>query len=253
MKRININISKDTPEEILTELYAALKTGKGKTSLKVSELYLSNEDIEKLNDRYEQLFKKVKDSLNLSETQIAQECEILSLKYLFEIQLFSESRKVDYEIKLAEIKARRRELKPWRRCWLWRLLFQPLTNRAQDIIEKRAEVDADIIHTALEKETDKEREKLPADENDTKLSKRKLKRQMREKLNEVIQKADTADMNEAFDEPPEPVQTNTDEPAPRKEQEPAQEQQLSMDVMPPAGTRRPRPPRSCRKPATPGQ
>ena len=69
MKRIiNINISKDTPEETLAALNAALKTGKEKSFLKVSELYVLNEDIEKLHERYEQLFKQVKTSLNLSET-----------------------------------------------------------------------------------------------------------------------------------------------------------------------------------------
>ena len=152
MKRIiNINISKDTPEETITALSAALKSGKEKTSLKVSELYILNEDIEKLHERYEQLFKQVKTSTNLSETQIQKECETLSLKYDFEVIELSKFRKVDYDVQQAKIKAREAEQKPWRRCWLWRLIFQPLTNRAQDIIEKSEELKADELHSEQER------------------------------------------------------------------------------------------------------
>ncbi len=228
MKRIiNINVSKDTSEEVITALSSALKMGKEKSSLKVSELYILNEDIEKLHERYEQLFKQVKTSLNLSVTQIEKECEILSLKYDFEIKELSKLRKVDYDKEQAKIKAREAEQRPWRRCWLWRLLFSPLTNRAQDIIEERAEVEADIIHTAEERAIEEERKKL---------SKRDLTLEMREKLNEAIKIADNAPVQEAFEEPKtEPVQ------------EPSQIQ-LNLSDLP-----RPRPPRSCRRPPTPKQ
>lgn len=156
MKRIiNINISKDTPEETITALSAALKSGKEKSSLKVSELYILNEDIEVLHERYEQLFKQVKTSTNLSETQIQKECETLSLKYDFEIKELCKFREVDYDEQQAKIKARKAERKPWRRCWLWRLLFRPLTNRAQDIIEKSEELKADELHSKQERLNEK--------------------------------------------------------------------------------------------------
>lgn len=228
MKRIiNINVSKDTSEEVIKSLSAALKTEKEKSSLKVSELYILNEDIEKLHERYEQLFKQVKTSLNLSETQIQKECETLSLKYDFEVKELSKLRKVDYDKEQAKIKAREAEQRPWRRCWLWRLLFRPLTNRAQDIIEERAEVEADIIHTAEERAIEEERKKL---------SKRDLTLEMRDKLNEAIKTADNAPVQEAFEEP-----------KAESEQEPPQVQ-LSLTDLP-----RPRPPRSCRRPPTPKQ
>ena len=82
---ININISKDTPAETLNELYAALKP-QGKKAKQTQPIYALNEDIEKLNERYEQLFKQVKNSLNLSAKQIENECETLSRKYEFELE-----------------------------------------------------------------------------------------------------------------------------------------------------------------------
>ncbi|MDE7182592.1 MAG: hypothetical protein K2O41_06165 [Clostridia bacterium] len=250
MKRIiNINISKDTPEETLTALYTALKTGKEKPSLKSSELYLLDEDIEKLHDRYEYLFKQVKTSAHLSETQIQKECETLSLKYDFEVIELSKLRKVEYDNQQAEIKAREAEQKAWRRCWLWRLLFRPLTNRAQDIIEARTKLEADIAHTEAENAIENTRKKLSQD-SDKKLS----KREARAVLKAVIKRADNANVEEAFAEPQDvpTVQENADTPAaPTNEAKPAQEpprEQLRLDELPPVQTRRPRPPKACRKP-----
>lgn len=251
MKRIiNINISKDTSEETLSALYAAIKAQDEKPKRK-QPLYALNEDIEKLHERYEELFKQVKSSPHLSETQIEKECETLSRKYDFELDELSELRKVEYDKRRAEIKARADEQTPWRRCWLWRLIFRPVTNRAQDIIEERAELEADIIHTAEEQAIEEERKKLPPDE-DKKQSARKVKRIMRDKLKEVIKQADTADMQEVFSEPAnaapandiESVQDNvgTSEP----EQKPLQGQ-LSIDDVQNVPARRPRPPRSCRR------
>lgn len=259
MKRIIINISKDTPTETINALCGALKTQNKKSSkYKQSELYLLNEDIEKLHERYDQLFKQVKTSQNLSEEQIKKECDTLSEKYDFELDELSKLRKVDYDIKLAEIEQREHNIKPWRRCWLWKLLFRPLTNRAQDIIEERAELDANIEHRKAEKAIEDERKKLPVPDSNKKPSKRKLKRIMKNKLKAVIEKADTADMNEAFNEPQNadsdvpPVQENSDTAAPMGDAEPAKDSpqvQLRLDELLTAPKRRPRPPRSCRKPS----
>ncbi|MDE5943802.1 MAG: hypothetical protein K2H30_06325 [Clostridia bacterium] len=251
--KININLPKDTPPETLTEFCAVLKAQNEKPKRK-QPLYAFNEDIEKLHERYEQLFKQVKSSLNLSANQIEKECETLSRKYDFELEELSKMREVDYDIKLAEIEQRKRNLKPWRRCWLWRLIFQPLTNRAQDIIEARAELESDIQHTSEEKEIEDERNKnLPTD--DKKLSKRKLKREMRAELKKIIKRADKADLNEAFEEPlakqdetgnaeHKPIVTSTPQ---GKGQLPGQLTLDDVQTMPTAQARRPRPPRSCRK------
>ena len=110
---------------------------------------------------------------------------------------------VDYDIKLAKIEARASERKPWRRCWLWRLLFRPTTNRAQDIIEERAELEADIDHTAEEKKLAGERKEFV--EANKPLTKRELKRM----LKEAIRKADSTETNKGFEEPGEP---GTDKP-----------------------------------------
>lgn len=157
--KININISKDTPAEIITTLCAAIKT-QAKEPKHKQPLYALSEDIEKLHKRYEELFKQVKNSLNLSADQIEKECATLSQKYDFELEELSQMRKVDYDKRQAEIDARAAEETPWRRGWWWRLIFQPLTNRAQNIIEKRAELNADITHSAKEKEIENDRKKL---------------------------------------------------------------------------------------------
>lgn len=241
---ININLSKDTPTETVKALAEALKSEKRQKG-KQSKLYLLNEDIEKLHVRYEELFKQVKNSQNLSENQIAKECDILSQKYDFEIIELSNFREVDHEIKLAEIEARRRKLKPWRRCALWRLLFQPLTNRAQDIIDDRAKVDADSVHTAAENAINADRKRLLPD-GDKKLSKREIKRIMRGKLKAALKKADAMEQSEAF------AETQESTAAPMGDANPAQAQANAQEL-PPTAARRPRPPRSCRRPATPGQ
>lgn len=201
---ININLSKDTPAETLTELYAVIKA-QGEKPKRKQPLYALNEDIEQLHARYEVLFKQVKNSLNLSENQIKLECETLSRKYEFELEELSKIRKLEYDKRQAEIEARENEQIPWRRGWWWRLLFRPLTNRAQDIIEARAEIEADKLFSSEENAIEEERKRLP-----TKRDKKRLKRSMRKELKKIIESADNADVQEvltepsATSEPPEP-------------------------------------------------
>ncbi|MDE6868977.1 MAG: hypothetical protein K2J83_07560, partial [Clostridia bacterium] len=164
--------------------------------------YLPLTEIEKINTAFLDELERVKMRLGYVKdpSSINSFYDVLMNAYNAVIDLKTLEREVDYDIKLAEIEQRRRNLKPWRRCCLWRLIFQPLTNRAQDIIEARAELEADIQHTSEEKEIEDERNKnLPTD--DKKLSKRKLKREMRAELKKIIKRADKADLNEAFEEP----------------------------------------------------
>lgn len=215
---------------------------------KRKKLYIPLEDIKQINDDFLTEMERVKARLsNVQDKQIIEAFhEVLLTAYNAAIEIKMLECEVDYDIKRADIEARRRELKPWRRWWIWKLLFQPLTNRAQDIIEERAEVDADIIHTAAEEKTAKEREKL------SDIEKKLIKSAALEKLKKAIKEADSADMKEAFNEPSEPVQANTDEPA----QEPPQDKgqlpgQITLEdvqKLPPAAVHRARPPRSCRKP-----
>ncbi len=178
---ITINLTanaKETTAEELKKLYDVLYPQKVKTKPskhKKADLYALNSDIEKLHERYEQLFKQVKTSLNLSEQQIENECETLSRKYYFELEKLSKLRKLEYEKEQAEIEAREDEQTPWRRGWWWRLIFQPLTNRAQDIIEYRAELEAEQEFAPIEKELDELAERLYAGTG-KKLSNRKRKR-----------------------------------------------------------------------------
>ena len=128
--------------------------------VKEIDLFLPNEEIEKLNERYAFLYKRVKSSPDLSEDQIAAENEILRRKYDFEIKELSAQYEAAYKQRQAKIEAQNAEQIPWRRCWLWHLLFQPVTNRAQDIIEKQAELDAEELFAPLEKELETRSEKL---------------------------------------------------------------------------------------------
>lgn len=248
---ININISKDTPAETLNELYAALKP-QGKKAKQTQPIYALNEDIEKLNERYEQLFKQVKNSLNLSAKQIENECETLSRKYEFELEELSKLRKLEYDKRQAEMKARAIEQTPWRRCWLWALLFRPLTNRAQDIIEERAELEADILHTAEEKTNKDKRDELTLGRG-KKLFKREIKRQARKQLKAVIKTADTVTINEVMTESKVPAELAQEQPQADCKVEASQQSngqlsgQMTLDEVQLVPMRRPRPPRSCRK------
>ena len=220
---------------------------------KHSERYLPLDDIKKIDDEFLSEMENVKRRLsNVKDLDIIKAFQqVLLSAYNAAIGLKMLESEVDYEIRLAQIKARRQEIKPWRRGWWWRLIFQPLTNRAQDIIEERAELDADIRHTALENEIDNDRKQLQPEEDEEKPSKRKLKRAMRDKLKKVIETADNADVNEVLNEPKH-LASDVQEPPQGAGQLPGQimldDVQKLTQAQP--GTRRPRPPRSCRKPPT---
>ncbi len=220
---------------------------------KRGERYLPLDDIKKIDDEFLSEMENVKRRLsNVKDLDIIKAFQqVLLSAYNAAIELKMLESEVDYEIRLAQIKARRQEVKPLRRGWWWRLIFQPLTNRAQDIIEERAELDADIRHTALENEIDNDRKQLQPEEDEEKPSKRKLKRAMRDKLKKVIETADNADVNEVLNEPKH-LASDVQEPPQGAGQLPGQimldDVQKLTQAQP--GTRRPRPPRSCRKPPT---
>ena len=127
-------------------------------------LYLSSSDIEDLNERYIALYKKVKNATDLSTEQINRMCEVLLQKYNFEIEELSRLREAEYLTCQAQIEAKNKEQIPWRRSWLWRLIFKPTTNRAQDIIEEEAALEADALFTALEKGLENRAKKLYAED-----------------------------------------------------------------------------------------
>ena len=157
------------------------------------------------------------------------------------IDLRTFEREVDYRKKIAEIEARADEQTPFRRGWWWRLIFQPLTNRAQDVIEERAALEADITLSADERVIEIERDSFISDSG-KKLSKREMKR----RLKTAIKQADNADVREAFEE-----SQNARTPETEQKQSNVQQQgQLSIDdvqAVQTVPTRRPRPPRSCRR------
>ena len=129
---------------------------------KRGERYLTLDDIKKIDDEFLSEMENVKRRLsNVKDLDIIKAVQqVLLGAYNAAIEVKTFEREVDYEIKFAQIEARRQEIKPWRRGWWWRLIFQPLTNRAQNIIEKRAELNADITHSAKEKEIENDRKKL---------------------------------------------------------------------------------------------
>lgn len=245
---------------------------------KKAKSYLPLEDLKKINSDYLDELENVKKRLNFVRDKEISEAfqKVILSSYSGEIELRTCEREVDYEIRKAEIEERWRVLKPFRRGWWWRLLLRPLTNRAQDIIEERAQIDADIIHSAAEKQIDEDYKKLNQDDEQ-----KPTKRDLRQKLKAAIEAADNADVRQAFDEPADvPATSESDEKqqvdsttsenvAPPAEPAPVQAQQssapqgkgqlpgqLTLDdvqkLTPAQPARRPRPPRNCRKPPAQG-
>ncbi len=238
--KIIINLTKDTPAETLSELCAVIKA-QGEKPKHKQPLYALNEDIEKLHARYEELFKQVRNSLDLSTKQIELEEDTLNRKYEFELEELSKERKLEYDKRQAEIEAQADEQTPFRRGWWWRLIFQPLTNRAQDIIEERAALEADITLSADERVIEIERDSFISDSG-----KKLTKREMKRRLKTAIKQADNADVREAFEEPDKAGTRETEQ----KQSNVQRQGQLSIDdvqAVQTVPTRRPRPPRSCRR------
>lgn len=193
-----------------------------KKTKKISGLYIPLDDLKKINDDFLSEMESVKKRLTpICDKDITNKFqEVLLNAYSSAIEIKTLERETDYKIKLAEIKARDNEQTPWRHCRLWRLLFQPLTNRAQDIIEERAELDADFIHTAAENEIENDRKKLPpVDEQETFIC--RLKRKLK-----AIFKRNGTDDNETSAEPSAVTQEQENAAIvqePVTEQEPVQE------------------------------
>lgn len=232
--------------------------------------YIPLEDIKAIDDVFLNEINNVRIKLSGCDDEklINAFNEVLVNGYKAAIELKALEREVDYDTKFSEIEARAYELRPVRRRhWYW--LFRTFPNRAQAIIEERAELDADKEHTAAEKLLDDDWEQLYPDEG--KLSKRELRRELKKKLKAAIKKADKTETNEAFDEPADtapapmhdvaPVQAKLPT-APTNDVKPAKQLpgQMTLDDVqarenadkPAQGQlqvipRRPRPPRSCRQ------
>lgn len=132
-----------------------------------SELYLTNEDIEKLNDRYEELYKKVKNNSDISEEQQKLEQRVLLEKYAFEIAQLSKKRECEYYEELAKIEAKSSYIIPARKTrflWLRRLFRRPTQNRAQDIIDDEAYLNAEDYFKPREAENEQRAKKLDTEE-----------------------------------------------------------------------------------------
>lgn len=202
---------------------------KTKKKDKQPPLYLPNGEIEKLNKRYELLVKQVKTAPDLSPAQMERECEILLAKYNFEIEEKSKYYEADYWQQQAEIEAKNAEQIPWRRSWLWLLLGQPVTNRAQDLIEERAELEAEKLFIEEEQKLEKLKGEIYG-EKGKELSERKRKKLLKKylKYKRLLKINDTAAaqrLEAALDKASENVRP-FDEPAelgtPQDEQKPAE-------------------------------
>ena len=146
-----------------------------------NKLFILTDDIEKLNDRYIELHRKIKNATEISPQHTDRMAEVLLEKYNFEIKELSLARKKEYYTQQAETEARNEEQTPWRRGWWWRLIFQPLTNRAQDIIEERAALEAEELFTNSENELEAQAKTVYGD-NVKALSKRKRKKALKQFL-----------------------------------------------------------------------
>lgn len=221
--------------------------------------YIPLKEIEKIDDEFLTEINKVRTRLNgCSDSELVNTFySVLLSGYNAAIEIKARECEIDYAIKAAEIEARAEELRPVRyRHWYW--LFKTFPNRAQDIIEERAELEAERIHSELEKLLDDGWKQLQ--ESDDKQSKRELKRQKKEQ-----RKAKKATIDEATAEPPANEPTNAPPAAPANVQT-AQENastpakqlpgQMTLDDVQaqeqtrpvvPFTSARPRPPKSLRK------
>lgn len=146
--------------------------------------YLLTSDIEELEQRYSKLYHQIQAAYETNDNtkaKLTRTCEVLLGAYNIEVEQLNDLRYAEYAKRAARAEAKDAEQIPWRRCWLWRLLFRPLTNRAQDIIEKEAELEADKLFTSEEKRLDELASKLYG-ENGKKLSKRRRKRALKKYL-----------------------------------------------------------------------
>ena len=128
-----------------------------------SELYLTDEDMEKLNDRYEELYKKVKDSSHISIDQQKLEEYALLQKYAFMVVELSRKRRKEYFEAQAKIEADESYIIPARKTrflWLRRLFRRPTQNRAQDIIDFEADLNAEDYFRQREAENEQHAKSL---------------------------------------------------------------------------------------------
>ena len=178
-KKINLNYhlaASDDFKRLNEILYA------GSQLLKAdNDLYLLDTDIERLNERYAVLFKQINTNPDLPDEQRYNAGAVLIRKYNFEVNELSKMREKEYLTEQAKIEADDAEQIPWRRGWWRKLIFQPTTNRAQDIIERRAELEAAAQFAPMEKELDDRADKLYAGSGKV-LSKRKRQRLMKKYL-----------------------------------------------------------------------
>ena len=225
--------------------------------------YIPLDELHALNDIFLIELEGVKQRLNvIRDFDVIKEFQAVILEaYKAAIDIKARECEVDYAIKCAEIKARAEELKPIRRK---RWVFRPFTNRAQDIIEERAELEAERIHGAAEKLLDVERELLFPGKEKKRLKRKERNReeaqeqleenrkQAEKKLEEILRKADEEDEPaKVYEEPPAvpPAQESVTEikkPLPGQMTF-ADVQEQARPVPFATSSRRPRPPRSCRK------
>lgn len=179
--------------------------------------YLLTSDIEELHQRYSKLYKQIQsdfENQDTTEQQLKRSCEVLLGAYNLEVEQLNDLRYAEYATRKARADAKDAEQIPWRKCWIRRLLFLPVTNRAQDIIEEEAALKADKLFTAEEKKLDDEASKLYGPDN-KKPSDRKRKKILKKylKYKRMLDNADKAEPStvvapmenaEQATEPPEP-------------------------------------------------
>lgn len=146
--------------------------------------YLLTSDIEELEQRYSKLYHQIQAAYETNDNtkaKLTRTCEVLLGAYNIEVEQLNDLRYAEYAKRKARAEAKNDEQIPWRKCWIRRLLFLPVTNRAQDIIEKEAELEADKLFTSEEKKLDELASKLYG-ENGKKLSKRRRKKALKKYL-----------------------------------------------------------------------
>lgn len=138
----------------LGELIAALNVN-GSAQAGGEKYTLTFDDVKQLHDRYQQLETDIKNTEKRTGAAYLREIDnylICALKH--EAQKISDVRRVEYSYDKAKLAAKEREETPatWRNWW-W--LFKLQHNRAQQLVDDEAAINAAYLHNIKQAELDR--------------------------------------------------------------------------------------------------
>lgn len=168
----------------LGELIAAV-TARGAVQADGENYMLTFADVEQLHERYQRLETNIKDTEKRTGAAYLREIDnylICALKH--EARKISDVRDVEYAYDKAKLAAKKREETPstWRNWW-W--IFKLKRNRAQQLVDDEAAINAAYLHNIKQAELDrleKELDEIEAGSPASAFLKPKKRRKLRRKI-----------------------------------------------------------------------